>query len=511
MFESILAGLQQLISIEALLAINAGVFAGILMGSLPGVGVPMSVTVLLPLVFGMDTANALLLLLGVYCGGTYGGSITAILIKAPGAEAAVTTAIDGYELTKQGKSRKALDIAILASTVGGIISAIALVLFAPFLARYVLSFGPPEYFALGIFGLTVISAVSGKSPIKGLILGAFGVFLSTIGLDMFTGTPRMTFGNLYLSGGIGLVPAIIGVFSVAEILLKAESLPTLKPYGRVSVAKSEGLTKAEVKATLRSIFRSSGIGTVIGAIPGAGAVIAAFVGYAEAKRRSKKPDEFGAGSLEGVAAAEAANNAVTSSSLIPMLTLGVPGSVVAAIVMGALMMNGLIPGASLFRENAVMTYTVMVGMIFVNIFMFAQAKVFIRLVVKVTQIRPALLMVLVLILSLTGTFAVNNTLNDVVILIIAAVVGYVLVRLEFSLPPLVLGMVLGPLAETALRQSLLISGGTFSIFVTRPISAVFLGLALLSVVFSYVQKRRRAKQKEEEARAQLDQESETVE
>lgn len=484
-------GLLQVLDIHALIAINIGVFAGIIMGALPGIGVAMSVTVLLPFVFGMDTAHGLLLLLGVYCGGTYGGSITAILIKTPGAEAGIATVIDGYELTKQGKSRKALDMAILASTFGGIVSAVALVAFAPLVARFILNFAPPEYFALGVFGLTVIASVSGKSPIKGLMMGAFGVLLSTVGMDMFTGTQRLTFGLLYLRGGIGLVPTIIGLFSITEILVKSHQLKDMAPYGRVKVSGSDGLTWREIKDSLRTIVRSSGIGTVIGAIPGAGAVIAAFVGYSEAKRRSKKPELFGRGALEGVAAAEAANNAVTSSSLIPMLTLGVPGSVVAAIVMGALTMNGLIPGIALFRDEAVLTYTVMVGMVIVNIFMFVQAKLFIRLVVHVTTILPALLMVLVLLLSLTGTFAVNNTLTDVIAVFVAASIGYILTKLQFPLPPVVLGMVLGPLAETSLRQSLLISGGSFSIFLTRPLAALFLAIALLSVAFSVLRRGKR--------------------
>jgi len=489
-FDAAYAGLIASISLSALLSINLGVFAGIVMGALPGIGVAMSVTVILPLVFGMETAHGLLLLLGVYCGGTYGGSITAILIKSPGAEAAVTTVIDGYELTKQGKSRKALDMAIIASTIGGIVSALALLIFAPLVARYILNFAPPEYFALGIFGLTIISSVSGKSPLKGLIVGIMGVLISTIGLDMFTGTSRLTFGNLYLSGGVALVPVIIGLFSIAEILTKAHELKDMKPYGRVKVSGSEGLTWAEFKYSARTITRSSIIGTVIGAIPGAGAVIASFVGYAEAKRRSKNPELFGNGSLEGVAAAEAANNAVTSSSLIPMMTLGVPGSVVSAIVMGALLMNGLVPGISLFRDQPVMTYTVMVGMIIVNLVMLIQAKVLIGLIVKVTMVLPALLMVLVIVLSLTGTFAVNNTLHDIVVLGVAALFGYVLTKLGFPLPPIVLGMVLGPLAETALRQSLLISGGSFSIFITRPISAIFLAICALSVFFAFVKNKK---------------------
>jgi len=387
MFHDIWVGFLGAISIEALLSINLGVLAGIVMGALPGLGVSMSVTIILPLVFGMETVNGLLLLLGVYCGGTYGGSITAILIKAPGAAAAVTTAIDGYELTKKGQSKKALDMAILASVVGGIISAFTLILFAPILAKGVLRFGPPEYFSLALFGLTVIASVSGKSIFKGLMLGAFGVFISTIGVDMINGTQRFNFGSMYMRAGIGIIPAIIGLFSVSEILLKASKLKTMKPYGLVKVDGKDGLTKEEIKLCLPTILRSSGIGTIIGAIPGAGAVIAAFIGYAQAKKASKHPEEFGKGSIEGVAAAEAANNAVTSSSLIPMLTLGVPGSVVAAIVMGALMMKGLIPGSGLFIEQKVMTYTVMVGMVIINIFMYFQAKFFIKLFVKVTLVR----------------------------------------------------------------------------------------------------------------------------
>ncbi|MGL1890625.1 MAG: tripartite tricarboxylate transporter permease [Spirochaetaceae bacterium] len=493
MLQDILIGLKGSLSMGALISINIGVLAGIIMGALPGLGVAMAVTVILPLVFGMETANGLLLLLGVYCGGTYGGSITAILIKTPGAAASITTAIDGYELTKKGHSKKALDMAITASTVGGIISAITLVLFAPVLAKFVLKFGPPEYFSLAVFGLTIIASVSGDSILKGLILGAFGVFISTIGLDLIHGIPRFTLGTQYLKGGIGIVPAIVGVFSIAEILVKAPKLKNMKPYGDMTISEDNGLTKKDMKKSWKTILRSSGIGTVIGAIPGAGAVIAAFIGYAQAKRASKNPEEFGKGSIEGVAAAEAANNAVTSSSLIPMLTLGVPGSVVSAIVMGALIMNGLVPGANLFTEQKPLTYTVMVGMIIINIFMFIQAKGFIKLFVKVTKIQPSLLMVLVMAMALTGTYAVNNTLLDIFIVIIFAIIGVILIKLDFALPPLILGLVLGPIAENTMRQSLLMSGGEMSIFVTRPICIIFLSVALLSVVTTAIKRWREQK------------------
>lgn len=492
MFEHILTGFLNSFSWQALLFMNAGVFAGIVIGALPGLGVAMGVTVMLPLVFGVETTLGLLLLLGVYCGGTYGGSITAILIKTPGTEAAATTVLDGYELTKQGKSGKALDMALIASTIGGLISAFSLLFLAPLLARQVLRFGPPEFFSLAVFGLTVIASVSGKSVVKGLLMGCLGVFVSTVGLDMISGSPRLTFGSVYLAGGINLVPAIIGLFSVAEILVKARELKTAVAPDPSTLGASVGVTFAEFRECLPAILKSSGIGTFIGAMPGAGAVIAAFISYSEAKRTSKHPELFGHGALEGVAAPEAGNNGVTASAMIPMLTLGVPGSVVAAIVLGALMMNGLVPGPSLFREHAAMTYTVMAGMVFINIFMFLQGKLLLRAFVAVTRILPSLLMSLVLAMCLTGTFAVNNTLIDIVVLLAFALLGYVLVKLEFPLPPIVLGMVLGPMAENTLRQSLLISGGSFAIFWTRPISILFLALTALSVVYA-VRRQRSAK------------------
>ncbi len=493
MFANILIGLQNAITLPALIAMNFGVFFGIVIGALPGLGVAMGVTVMLPFVFGMETNVGLLLLLGIYCGGTYGGSITAILIKTPGTEAAAVTVIDGYELTKQGKSGKALDMALIASTIGGLISAFTLLFFAPLLAHQVLRFGPPEFFSLGLFGLTIIASVSGKSVLKGLLMGILGVTLSTVGVDMISGGQRFTFDIVFLYGGLGLVPSIIGLFSVAEILLKSHTLSTAKAQAVSKLDSKMGLTRAEFKESLPAILRSSVIGTVIGAIPAAGAVIASFISYSDAKRRSKHPELFGHGSLEGVAAPEAGNNAVTASCMIPMFTLGIPGSVVAAIILGALMMNGLIPGPGLFRDHAPMVYSVMVGMIIINIFMFLQGKLLLRTFVSFTKVLPSLLMVLVLLMCLVGTFAVNNTLLDLIVLIVFALFGYVLNKLEFPLPPVVLGMVLGPLVEKTLRQSLLISDGDFSIFVTRPISIVFLLMTVLSVFFAIRRQRKLSK------------------
>lgn len=474
--------LANLFTIKNLLFINIGLAAGIIIGALPGLTATMGVALLLPLTFGMDSITGMLLILGVYCGGIYGGSITAVLIKTPGTPASAATILDGYIMAKQGRAGEALEMALKASTIAGLFSAFVLLFVAPQLAKFALKFGPPEYFALAVFGLTIISSINSESIIKGLISGMLGMLVSTIGLDPIGGIDRLTFGIDKLAGGINLIPAMIGLFAISEILEKTRTID--HPIGEIEKFKKQNLPWSEVMKYWKTIIKSSAIGTFIGAVPGTGAAIASFLSYNVAKRTSKNPQTFGKGNIEGVAASEAGNNGVTGATLIPLLTLGIPGDTVTAIMLGALMMQGITPGPQLFVRQAYWVYSIMLGLILVNIFMYLQGELFIKAFVNVTRIPSNMLIPILIILCVIGSYAVNNTVFDVGVMLFFGVVGYILTRLDFPITPINIGIILGPLAESNLRRSLSLSEGSYSIFINRPISAIFLLLAIISFVSS---------------------------
>jgi len=479
LLENILLGLVGTFTWNNILFINVGMALGIIFGALPGLTATMGVALLLPMTFGMDAATGILMLLGIYCGGTYGGSITAILINTPGTPASAATVLDGYTMAKQGHAGKALRMALVASTIGGIVSALILLLVAPQLAKMALKFGPPEYFALAIFGLTIISAVSSKNIAKGLIMGVIGMYVSVIGLDPMDATARLTFGSSYLAAGINLIPALIGLFAISEIMTKIRGInQTVEVRNEFS---NEKVTLKEVRAHLKTILKSSFIGTFIGAVPGTGAAIASFLSYNEAKRSSKTPEKFGTGHLDGIAASEAGNNGVTGATLIPLLTLGIPGDAITAVMLGALMMQGLTPGPNLFQEHGPMVYTVMVGLLVVNIFMYLQAHYFIKLFVNVTKIPVNLLIPILVTLCVVGAYAVNNTIFDVRVMLVFGLMGYIFVKWSFPVTPMLLAIILGPMVETSLRQSLIISEGSYAILFTRPISLAFIIFAFVSI------------------------------
>ncbi len=486
LLQNILTGFQNVLNFNVFLMINFGLVLGIIFGVLPGLTATMGVALFMPLTFGMDPILGITMLLGIYCGGIYGGSVTANLIKTPGTPASAATILDGYPLVQQGHAGKALDMSLVASVIAGLFSAVILLLVAPQLARFALKFGPPEYFALAMFGLTIIASVASKNIFKGVIMGALGMYISMIGMDEIGGMPRLTFGHPYLAGGIKLIPALIGLFAISEILNKVR-------MGQYNIKestefKNESITWTELKASLRTIFKSSAIGTFIGAVPGTGAAIASFLSYNEAIRSSKTPEKFGTGHLDGVAASEAGNNGVTGATLIPLLTLGIPGDTVTAVLLGALLMQGLQPGPALFRDHAPVVYTIMVALILVNLFMLLQGKLFVRAFANVTKIPVNLLLPILLVLCVTGAYAENNTMFDVWMMFIFGIVGYVLVRNDFPVTPLLLARILGPLAEVSMRQSLIMSGGSYGIFFTRPICLFFVVLALLSIVFAIFKK-----------------------
>ncbi len=478
----IIAGLIQLFSLENFITMNIGLCAGIIMGALPGLTATMGVAVLMPLTYGMNPTAGILLLLGVYCGGTYGGSITAILIRTPGTPASAATVLDGYPLAQRGEGGRALDMAIKASTIGGLISAFMLLFLAPQIANAALKFGPAEMFTLALFGLTIIAAICSKDLMKGLSMAALGIFVSCIGIDSIMGVPRFTFGNMYMEGGVELIPALIGLFAFSEIMNKVRDINV--SIGEVSEVKGDTITGKEIKNCMPTIMKSSLIGTLIGAIPGTGAAIASFLSYQEAKRSSKHPEKFGHGSIEGISASEAGNNGVTGATLIPLLTLGVPGDAVTAVLLGALTMQGLIPGPMLFSTHGATVYAIIFGLILVNLFMFLQAKIFIKPFSKVTKIPVNVLIPLLLVVSVTGVYATNNAIFDVWVALVMGIVGYVLIQADYPVTPLLLSLILGPMAEKSLRQALQLSGGSYMTFFTKPICIAFILLSVASVVFS---------------------------
>lgn len=481
----VLMGFARALTFINLIASVLSVGVGILIGALPGLSAAMGVALLIPITFGMPKDTALITLVGVYCGAIFGGSITAILIRTPGTPAAAATAIDGYELTKQGKAGKALATATIASFIGGILSAISLYLFSPVLAKLALRFGPIEYFWLSIFGLTIIAGVSSKSMIKGLLSGALGLLLSTIGMDPMLGRPRFTFGQPALLSGVPFTAALIGLFSMSQVLILAEA--RIRKSGElVKVDDKIMLSKEELKEILPTCLRSTVIGNIVGILPGAGASIAAFMGYNEAKRFSKKKELFGKGSIEAVAASEAANNAVTGGSLIPTLTLGIPGESVTAVMLGGLLIQGLQPGPDLFTTNAHITYTLFAGFVIVNIIMLIEGLYGCMLFAKISKVSDRILIPIIFALSVVGSYAINNSVQDVFVMFVFGIIGYFVVKFEMNPAAIVLALILGPIGETGLRRTLIMKHGNIGSLFTGTITWVLIGLSLFSLFSPYV-------------------------
>lgn len=489
--ELIISSLFGCLHWQNLLGMVLGLAVGLFVGAMPGLSGVIGISLLLPFTFTMEPTMALLMLVGTYCGSTYAGSISAILIKTPGTAAAAATVLDGYEMNRQGRAQEALSTALYASVFGGLFSGLVLLTVAPQLAKVALKFNSADYFMLSIFGLSVISAVGGKSICKGLVMACLGVLASTIGIDPTEGVYRFTFGTVMLSKGISLVPALIGLFAISELLNQTEKLfrtegpvQTQAPSGRYGWRQMWQYRWAMLKSAL--------IGVVIGATPGTGAAIASFMAYGEAKRSSKHPEEYGHGSAEAVAASESANNGVTGATLIPMLTLGIPGDVITAVLMGALMIQGLNPGPQLFTQHADLTYTVIVGFLLVNILMLYMGKLAIRAFGQICKVSYSVLLPIVLAFCLVGAYACGNSIYDCGVAIAFGVIGYLAEKFEFSTTPMLIGLVLGSLTEQNLVRTLAASHGSLSVFVQRPISLLFIVLTVLFVGYNL---RSRAKQK----------------
>lgn len=487
MDHAILEGLILFFTPMNIVSVILGVGLGLVVGALPGLTATMAIALLSPLTFGFDPVTGISFLLGLYAGAIFGGSISAILIRTPGTPASAATIIDGHPLAQRGQGGKALRMAGVASLVGGLISAIFLALVSPLLAKVALKFGPVEYFALAVFGLTIIISVSGKSVLKGLSVGFFGLLLSTLGVDAISGVERLTFGSVELSEGISLVPVLIGMFALSQLLGDSGESNQKSNISEVSDSR---LSWREIKESFLTMMRSGLIGSFIGAVPGTGAAIAAFLGYNEAKRTSKKKNEFGKGALEGVAAPEAANNAVTGTSLIPMLTLGIPGSAAAAVIMSSLLIHGITPGPMMFTNYKAMLWAIFIGFAVSNMIMFGIGWLGVPLFIKVLTVPRPILNSIILALCVIGSYSVSNSMFDVLVMLVSGVVGYVFIKFGFSVVPVVLAIVLGPIAEVGLRQAILGSNGDWSVLARSPICAVIL---LLSIVSIFVSLRRSGK------------------
>ncbi len=482
-FDAIMTGFIGVMTPLNLILVTAGTAIGLFVGAMPGLSATMAIALLLPLTFPLPTASGLSLLASLYMGAMYGGSIAAILLRTPGTPAAAATVLDGYPMAQKGLAGKALGVSLVASFIGGLISSIALLTVAPILGQVALQFGPVELFAVAVLGLTIIASLSRGSTILGLLSGSIGVLLAMVGMDNITGTPRFTFGNINLFGGISFIVALIGLFSIPQAIRLIENKAVAERKTVVNSITDKMLpTWVEFRSMATTIVRSSFIGIFTGVIPGTGGDTACWFGYNEAKRFSKEKDKFGTGYPEGVAAAEAANNAVVGGSLIPTISLGIPGSSSTAVLMGGLMVHGVMPGPTLMTEYADITYTLIWAVMLANFAVLGVGLLLTRMSIHVTRIKDTIMAPLIIVLCVIGSFSINNNIFDVILMLGFGLLGYVMDRLKIPTAPLVVGLILGNLFNSSLHQSLLISHGSWMIFLTSPISAVLLAVALLSIL-----------------------------
>lgn len=459
----------------------AGVMVGMLIGALPGVGPPSGVALLLPLTFGMDPTSGIIMLAALYAGTMYGGTITSVLINTPGESASVVTCLDGYQMALQGRAGPALGIAAFGSFIAGTVGVVLLMLVSPLLARWSLSFGPPETFALMLLGLTTVTLLAGDDPLKGTISMVFGLMLAMVGYDIISGDARYGFGIPEMMDGVDFLPVAIGLFGLGEVLADAEQVgkpPLAKGrYGLRDVMPSA----ADWARSRWAIVRGTVLGFLVGVLPGAGPTVASFLSYTVEKKVSAHPEQFGKGAIEGVAAPESANNAAATAAMVPMLTLGIPGSATTAIMLGGLMMWGLRPGPMLFEKNPQFVWGLIASQYIANVMLLILSTAFIPLFVRALRVPYGILMPLIVIFCVTGAYSLKNSVWDVGQMLVFGVLGYFMKKLGYSPAALVLALVLGPLAERALRQSLIISDAGIGIFFMRPISAVLMTLAFAAV------------------------------
>ena len=456
MLDEFITGFGMAFRLDTFLLMSAGLFGGMLVGALPGFTTLLAMAILLPISFFLDPIVGIPFLLGVYKGGIFGGSIPAILLSMPGTGASVATSRDGYQLTKQGKSRKALDMALCSSVFGDTMSDMFTMLMIFPIAFLVMQFGPPELFAVLLLSLVIIAATSGRNPLKSLVMILLGLWLSFIGTDPIGAVDRFTFGVFELRSGIPLLPMLIGVFAIPEIVnvvMKSDKI------GKLASVMGERLTFAEFRRCFKTVCRSTAIGTSIGIIPGLGQVVAAMIGYSAAKNASEHPETFGEGELEGIAAAEAANNSVNGPTMVPLLTLGIPGDNVTAILLGAFVAQGLRPGPQLFEEQGATVFAILVAMVFANLLFLVIGYLSIPFFSRLVQIKTSVLVPVVLMFAFAGTFVFRSDSVDLVILVAFGVIGLIARAAKFDVMPMVMGFILGGPLEYAFGQTLSMGNG----------------------------------------------------
>ncbi len=457
-----------------------GALMGTIVGVLPGIGPVGGIAILLPLAFKLPPASALIMLTALYYGTMYGGSTTSILMNVPGEASSVATGFDGYQMALQGRAGPALAIAAVGSFIAGTLSTIALTLFSPPLASLGLRFGPPEYFALMVFGLSSVSSLAGRSLIKALLSMGFGLMLATVGIDLVTGVPRYTFGIPYLLDGIDFVVVVIGLFAISEVLSSVEKA---RGAVRMPIALERiWLSLRDFTDSFWAIVRGSAIGFYIGILPAAGATIASFLSYSVEKQIAKDPGRFGRGDIRGVAAPESANNAAAVGNMIPMLSLGIPGSSTTALMLGALLVLNVVPGPTMFQKHADVVWGLVASMYVSNFILLILNLPLVGLFVRILRIPERVLLPLILAVCVVGTYAVNFSAFDLLVMVALGLVAYYMRLNDYPMGPAVLGLVLGDLMEQNLRRSLIMSNGSPAIFATRPISAAFLLLAAFTLV-----------------------------
>ncbi len=496
--------LANLFTLQVMLSLLAGVVIGMFIGILPGLGATMAISLMIPITFGMDPVPAIVLLASLYTTATYGGSFTSILLNTPGSSSNAATAQDGYELTKQGRGLEAIGMASVSSLFGGAFGGFMLLLISPQLARIALRFSSPEYFMIAILGLTLIGSLAGDDPLRGLISGAIGLVVGLVGLQATTAYARYTFGNIRLYDGIHLVPALLGLFTISQMLIQMERLGGSGSIAAGQVESAEVELNGrffpplkDLKAYLPLMCKASVLGMLIGILPGAGGDIGSWVGYNEAKRSVKgaEKEKFGKGSLFGICGSETANNAVCGGAYIPLLTLGIPGSGAAAVLLGGLTIHGIAPGYSLFTKQADIVYPIIWGYILANFLMIFFGVLIAKKVSKIASIPMNLIIPIVIVLALIGSYANDQSMLDVVITILFGFLGYGMKKTKFPTAPVVLAMILGPMAEESLGAALQMRKGmsTFSLFASRPLCWVFAILILLSLIAPFLSAARRKK------------------
>jgi putative tricarboxylic transport membrane protein len=464
---------------------------GVIIGVLPGLGATTGAALLLPFTLTMEPVHAIAVLATIYVSATFAGSITAILINTPGTPAAAATTFDGYPLAQRGEAGRALGIAVVSSTIGGVFSVIVLCIAAPMLARVAYEFRPPEYFALALFGLSMLASISAGGTVKNLIGGVFGVWLATIGAERATGIERFMFGNYELYEGLGFVPVFIGIFAVSELLMQSEKVNQVIETIKLKAVKLP--SQDDYKRIWKTVLRSCGIGTFIGILPAEGATIASMIGYAEARRWSKNKEEFGKGSIEGIAGAEAANNAATGGAMVPTMVLGIPGSGTTAVILVGLMVHGLRPGPYLFTEQVNTVYQIFGAMLLANLMFMVMGLYASKLFARISLVPRQMLWPIVFALAMIGAYSLSSSLLDVWIALIFGVIGFFARRHGFAVAPIAVGLILGEMVESNLQNSLKMFDGEWWLILTQPLAALFLAFAFLGLcgpaIFRWILKR----------------------